>query len=89
MYHDVLVTERFDPRVDLRFLIDTYTLAFGPTYVHDQPPDPSEEAAASKLWAVYASEAEKYDRSLVESWKSDMEGMLILASVFYSTNINI
>jgi hypothetical protein len=38
---------------------------------------------------VYASEAEKYDRSLVESWKSDMEGMLILASVFYSTNINI
>ncbi|KAJ7872557.1 hypothetical protein B0H13DRAFT_2280244 [Mycena leptocephala] len=39
--------------------------------------DPSEEAAASKLWAVYVSEAEKYDRSLVDSWKSDMEGMLI------------
>ena len=41
------------------------------------PVDPSEEAAASKLWAVYVSEAEKYDKSLVESWKSDMEGMLI------------
>ncbi|KAJ7792894.1 hypothetical protein B0H13DRAFT_1479379, partial [Mycena leptocephala] len=34
-----------------------------------------------KLWAVYVSEAEKYDRSLVESWKRDMEGMLIFASV--------
>ncbi|KAJ6516658.1 hypothetical protein C8R47DRAFT_1000639, partial [Mycena vitilis] len=39
--------------------------------------DPSEDAAATKLWAVYISEAEKYDKSLVESWKSDMEGMLI------------
>ncbi|KAJ7914255.1 hypothetical protein B0H13DRAFT_2462065, partial [Mycena leptocephala] len=55
---------------------------FDPTYAHDQPPDPSEEAAASKLWAVYVSEAEKYDRSLVESWKSDMEGMLIFAGLF-------
>ncbi|KAJ7925352.1 hypothetical protein B0H13DRAFT_1559231, partial [Mycena leptocephala] len=27
----------------------------------------------AKLWAVYVSEAEKYDRGLVESWKSDME----------------
>ncbi|KAJ7455577.1 hypothetical protein FB451DRAFT_1516344 [Mycena latifolia] len=41
--------------------------------------DPSEEAAAAKLWAVYVSEAEKYDKALVESWKSDMEGMLIFA----------
>ncbi|KAJ7659589.1 hypothetical protein DFH06DRAFT_1472454 [Mycena polygramma] len=44
--------------------------------------DPSDEAAASKLWAVYISEAEKYDKSLVESWKSDMEGMLIFAGLF-------
>ncbi|KAJ7217578.1 hypothetical protein B0H12DRAFT_331968 [Mycena haematopus] len=36
-----------------------------------------EETAASKLWAIYISEAEKYDRVLVESWKSDMEGLLI------------
>ncbi|KAJ7347189.1 hypothetical protein DFH08DRAFT_779479, partial [Mycena albidolilacea] len=42
----------------------------------------SDEAAASKLWAVYISEAEKYDKSLVESWKSDMEGMLIFAGLF-------
>jgi hypothetical protein len=45
--------------------------------------DPSEEAAASKLWAVYISEAEKYDKSLVESWKSDMEGMLIFVRVIW------
>jgi hypothetical protein len=43
--------------------------------------DPGDEAAASPLWAVYVSEAEKYDKSLVESWKSDMEGMLIFVSV--------
>ncbi|KAF8129388.1 hypothetical protein K438DRAFT_2137165, partial [Mycena galopus ATCC 62051] len=46
------------------------------------PMDPSDEAPASKLWAVYVSEAEKYDKSLVESWKSDMEGMLIFAGLF-------
>ncbi|KAF7362601.1 hypothetical protein MVEN_00608900 [Mycena venus] len=40
------------------------------------------EAAAAKLWALYVSEAEKYDRGLVESWKSDMEGMLIFAGLF-------
>ncbi|KAJ7606359.1 hypothetical protein DFH06DRAFT_956292, partial [Mycena polygramma] len=40
------------------------------------------DAAAAPMWAVYVSEAEKYDRSLVESWKSDMEGMLIFAGLF-------
>jgi hypothetical protein len=28
---------------------------------------------------VYISEAEKYDKALVEGWKSDMEGLLIFA----------
>ncbi|KAJ7926920.1 hypothetical protein B0H13DRAFT_1571834, partial [Mycena leptocephala] len=37
-----------------------------------------------KLWAVYVSEAEKYDKGLVESWKSDMEGLLIFAALFSS-----
>ncbi|KAJ7142042.1 hypothetical protein C8R43DRAFT_954388 [Mycena crocata] len=41
----------------------------------------SGEFASAKLWAVYISEAEKYDKALVEGWKSDMEGLLI----FYST----
>ncbi|KAJ7147283.1 hypothetical protein C8R46DRAFT_546485 [Mycena filopes] len=42
----------------------------------------SDEAASAKLWAVYISEAEKYDGALVESWKSDMEGLLIFAALF-------
>ncbi|KAJ6527181.1 hypothetical protein B0H19DRAFT_543751 [Mycena capillaripes] len=50
--------------------------------IAEKAPDASEEAAASKLWAVYVSEAEKYDKSLVESWKTDMEGMLIFAGLF-------
>ncbi|KAJ7271141.1 hypothetical protein C8J57DRAFT_1468283 [Mycena rebaudengoi] len=44
--------------------------------------DSDSEAAAAKLWAVYVSEAEKYDKALVESWKSDMNGMLIFAGLF-------
>ncbi|KAF7366948.1 hypothetical protein MSAN_00953500 [Mycena sanguinolenta] len=44
--------------------------------------DSSDEAAAAKMWAVYISEAEKYDKGLVESWKSDMDGLLIFAALF-------
>ncbi|KAF7291941.1 hypothetical protein MIND_01219600 [Mycena indigotica] len=44
--------------------------------------DRAEEAGAAKLWSVYADEAERYDKSLVASWKSDMEGMLIFAGLF-------
>ncbi|KAJ7869226.1 hypothetical protein B0H14DRAFT_2728344 [Mycena olivaceomarginata] len=44
--------------------------------------NPEHETAAAKLWAVYISEAEKYDKGLVESWKSDMQGMLIFAGLF-------
>ncbi|KAJ6568008.1 hypothetical protein DFH09DRAFT_1363193 [Mycena vulgaris] len=45
--------------------------------LQELPPDPSHEVAAAKLWAVYVSEAERYDKSLVESRKNDVEGMLI------------
>ncbi|KAJ6458860.1 hypothetical protein C8R47DRAFT_145479 [Mycena vitilis] len=41
-----------------------------------------DEMAAAKLWAVYVSEAERYDRALVETWRSDMEGLLIFAALF-------
>ncbi|KAF7368595.1 hypothetical protein MVEN_00183300 [Mycena venus] len=41
-----------------------------------------EEMASAKLWAVYISEAEKYDKALVESWKADMEGLLIFVGLF-------
>ncbi|KAJ7349621.1 hypothetical protein DFH08DRAFT_638230, partial [Mycena albidolilacea] len=33
-------------------------------------------------WSVYVGEAERYDASLVESWKADMEGMLIFSGLF-------
>ncbi|KAJ7249086.1 hypothetical protein B0H12DRAFT_706122 [Mycena haematopus] len=46
------------------------------------PETRDQETAAAKVWAIYISEAEKYDRALVESWKSDMEGLLIFAALF-------
>ncbi|KAK6969330.1 hypothetical protein R3P38DRAFT_765881, partial [Favolaschia claudopus] len=42
----------------------------------------SHDTAGAKLWSVYVSEAEKYDKALVDSWKSDMEGLLIFAGLF-------
>ncbi|KAJ7181090.1 hypothetical protein C8R46DRAFT_886547, partial [Mycena filopes] len=42
----------------------------------------ADEAAAAKLWEVYVTEAEKYDEGLVDSWKKDMEGLLIFAALF-------
>ncbi|KAJ7164130.1 hypothetical protein C8R46DRAFT_997907, partial [Mycena filopes] len=50
--------------------------------VHHAAGNSADEAAAAKLWAVYISEAEKYDKGLVESWKADMEGLLIFAGLF-------
>ncbi|KAJ7823688.1 hypothetical protein B0H14DRAFT_3469864 [Mycena olivaceomarginata] len=52
------------------------------------PCDPKadrDELASAKLWAVYISEAEKYDKALVEGWRSDMEGLLIFAGLFSAT----
>ncbi|KAJ7849630.1 hypothetical protein B0H14DRAFT_865284 [Mycena olivaceomarginata] len=46
------------------------------------PDTDHDELAAAKLWALYISEAEKYDKTLVEGWKSDMEGLLIFAGLF-------
>ncbi|KAK6992921.1 hypothetical protein R3P38DRAFT_3288652 [Favolaschia claudopus] len=41
-----------------------------------------DDAAGAKIWSVYVSEAEKYDKALVKSWKSDMDGLLIFAGLF-------
>ncbi|KAJ6580446.1 hypothetical protein DFH09DRAFT_876284, partial [Mycena vulgaris] len=35
-----------------------------------------------KLWVVYISEVDKYDKALVESWRGDMDGLLIFAGLF-------
>ncbi|KAJ7496565.1 hypothetical protein FB451DRAFT_1385959 [Mycena latifolia] len=40
------------------------------------------EASCAKIWSVYISEAEQYDKALVESWRGDMDGMLIFAGLF-------
>ncbi|KAJ7075554.1 hypothetical protein B0H15DRAFT_791717, partial [Mycena belliarum] len=38
--------------------------------------------ASAKLWSIYVDEAQRYDTALVESWKADMEGMLIFSGLF-------
>ncbi|KAJ7094785.1 hypothetical protein C8R44DRAFT_890213 [Mycena epipterygia] len=48
----------------------------------NRDPNAGNEAYSAKLWAVYVSEAEKYDRALVETWRSNMDGMLIYAGLF-------
>ncbi|KAJ7088507.1 hypothetical protein B0H15DRAFT_780793, partial [Mycena belliarum] len=37
---------------------------------------------SAKLWSIYIDEAQRYDTALVESWKADMEGMLIFSGLF-------
>ncbi|KAJ6457737.1 hypothetical protein C8R45DRAFT_564231 [Mycena sanguinolenta] len=44
--------------------------------------DAENEEACAKLWSIYVGEAERYDTALVESWKADMEGMLIFSGLF-------
>ncbi|KAJ7821931.1 hypothetical protein B0H14DRAFT_3732833 [Mycena olivaceomarginata] len=40
------------------------------------------EEACAKIWSIYVGEAERYDAALVESWKADMEGILIFSGLF-------
>ncbi|KAF7367828.1 hypothetical protein MSAN_00847200 [Mycena sanguinolenta] len=40
------------------------------------------EESCTTLWSTYVGEAEKYDTALVQSWKADMEGMLIFSGLF-------
>jgi hypothetical protein len=32
---------------------------------------------SDKLWSVYVSEAEKYDKARIDTWKQDMDSLLI------------
>ncbi|KAJ6501377.1 hypothetical protein DFH09DRAFT_871997, partial [Mycena vulgaris] len=34
------------------------------------------------LWSIYIGEAHRYDSALFESWKANMEGMLIFSGLF-------
>ncbi|KAJ7710562.1 hypothetical protein B0H17DRAFT_970104, partial [Mycena rosella] len=38
--------------------------------------------SCARIWSIYVGEAERYDKALVESWKADMEGMLIFSGLF-------
>ncbi|KAJ6615485.1 hypothetical protein B0H10DRAFT_63719 [Mycena sp. CBHHK59/15] len=40
------------------------------------------EEACAKMWSVYVSQAEKYDKALVAGWRADMKGLLIFAGLF-------
>ncbi|KAJ7149641.1 hypothetical protein C8R46DRAFT_1358710 [Mycena filopes] len=59
-------------------LVNDDTKVPNPTVVPLTAPDDS----AAKFWSVYISEAERYDSALVESWRADMEGMLIFSGLF-------
>ncbi|KAI9448779.1 hypothetical protein BJY52DRAFT_1127253, partial [Lactarius psammicola] len=38
--------------------------------------------SSGKLWSVYLAESERHDEALAESWKADMDGLLIFAGLF-------
>ncbi|CAK5279128.1 unnamed protein product, partial [Mycena citricolor] len=41
-----------------------------------------ERASGNKLWSAYISEAQSYDRGLIDGWRSEMDGLLIFAGLF-------
>lgn len=47
-----------------------------PAESHDRDTDEYDERAA-KFWSVYVQEAESHDKALIETWKDDMEGIII------------
>jgi hypothetical protein len=47
----------------------------------DEYTNAENDEACAKLWSIYVREAERYDKGVVESWKDDMEGMLIFVRV--------
>jgi hypothetical protein len=36
---------------------------------------------SEKLFALYASEAEKHDRAMIQGWNADMKGILFFVSI--------
>ncbi|KAI0312355.1 hypothetical protein OF83DRAFT_1286945 [Amylostereum chailletii] len=37
---------------------------------------------AANFWSVYVTEAESHDKALIETWKEDMEGIIIFAGLY-------
>ncbi|KAF5333815.1 hypothetical protein D9758_015258 [Tetrapyrgos nigripes] len=42
----------------------------------------ADDQACAGMWSIYIGEAERYDKSLVEGWKGDMEGMVIFSALY-------
>ncbi|KAF8798287.1 hypothetical protein BYT27DRAFT_7203397 [Phlegmacium glaucopus] len=40
------------------------------------------DSRADRLWSIYNKEAESYDRALMETWKDDMDSIIIFAGLF-------
>ncbi|KAF7326409.1 hypothetical protein MVEN_02618600 [Mycena venus] len=40
------------------------------------------DTPGAQIWSVYISEAEKYDKALIDRWRGNMNGMLIFAGLF-------
>ncbi|KAF8814587.1 hypothetical protein BYT27DRAFT_7206041 [Phlegmacium glaucopus] len=40
------------------------------------------DSRADKLWSIYNKEAESYDRALMETWRDDMDSIIIFAGLF-------
>ncbi|KAI0046491.1 hypothetical protein FA95DRAFT_1679750 [Auriscalpium vulgare] len=49
---------------------------------HQSEPESDYGERSAKLWSVYVDESQKQDIALVESWKGDMDGLLIFAGLF-------
>ncbi|KAF8272631.1 hypothetical protein EI94DRAFT_1853840 [Lactarius quietus] len=52
-----------------------------PAESHHCDTDKYDERAA-KFWSVYVQEAESHDKALIETWKDDMEGIIIFAGLY-------
>jgi len=48
-----------------------------PNDTHNSHDAEEYDERAAKFWSVYVDEAESHDKALVETWKDDMEGILI------------
>ncbi|CAK5278198.1 unnamed protein product [Mycena citricolor] len=41
-----------------------------------------ERASGNRLWSVYVSESQIYEKDLIQGWRSEMEGLLTFAGIF-------
>ncbi|KAI0318751.1 hypothetical protein OF83DRAFT_1170800 [Amylostereum chailletii] len=60
-----------------------HPLKYNATTDHTQDTDYGDSSA--KLWSLYLSEADKYDRGLADTWKEDTNGILIFTGLFSAT----